>query len=121
MPHRSPRACTGCGATVPAGLPCPDCETARRALDRSNRRDTLRPYFTRAHRRRFRQGVLDRDPLCVLCGKVATIADHYPRTRRQLVEDGDDPNDPAHGRGLCKACHDRHTAATSPGGWNRRP
>jgi 5-methylcytosine-specific restriction protein A len=36
------------------------------------------------------------------------------------VDMGLDPNDPKFGRGLCKRCHDEHTARTSPGGWNRR-
>ncbi|RZE73308.1 hypothetical protein C0R02_27625 [Streptomyces albidoflavus] len=52
------------------------------------------------------------------CDELSTVADHWPRTRRQLVTDGEDPNDPAHGRGLCEGCHNRHTARSSPGGWH---
>jgi len=63
--------------------------------------------------------VLDRDPICVLCRLAAsTVADHYPRSRRELIAAGDDPNDPACGRGLCKRCHDRSTAREQPGGWH---
>jgi 5-methylcytosine-specific restriction protein A len=29
-----------------------------------------------------------------------------------------DEHDPEHGRGLCKQCHDKHTAHTQPGGWH---
>ncbi|AUS34616.1 hypothetical protein C1M55_28210 [Rhodococcus qingshengii] len=46
----------------------------------------------------------------MLCGAEATIADHHPLSRRELIVQGLDPNDPHHGRGLCKRCHDSHTA-----------
>lgn len=120
MPSRSPKACPSCGAVVPAGIRCPDCDRTRRARDVDERKADLRAYWTRAHRRRFRQAVLDRDPLCVSCGRVATVADHWPRTRKQLIEAGEDPNDPAFGRGLCVSCHNKWTARSMPGGWNRR-
>ncbi|WP_284294541.1 hypothetical protein [Luteimicrobium album] len=47
----------------------------------------------------------------------ATVADHYPTERRDLVDMGLDPDDPARGRGLCKPCHDKKTARTMPGGF----
>jgi 5-methylcytosine-specific restriction protein A len=46
-------------------------------------------------------------------------ADHWPLSRRELVEQGLDPDDPKHGRGLCTSCHSRSTAREQPGGWNR--
>lgn len=69
--------------------------------------------------------MLARDPNCVLCLQAdrtepATVADHYPRSRRELVERGLDPDDPQHGRGLCSSCHGRATAQHQPGGWNAR-
>lgn len=77
-------------------------------------------YSSKGHRQ-FRDAVLRRDPICVLCGlKQATVADHYPRTRAELLDLGLNANDPQYGRGLDKQCHDQHTAATSPGGWNNR-
>lgn len=79
-----------------------------------------RVYSTAGHRA-FRAAVLNRDPICVLCGIAqSTVADHYPIDRVDLVELGMNANDPAHGRGLCKRDHDQHTAATKPGGWNVR-
>jgi 5-methylcytosine-specific restriction protein A len=51
----------------------------------------------------------------------ATVADHYPLSRKELIDAGLDPNDPQHGRGLCKPCHDRETAQNQPGGWNAHP
>ena len=77
-------------------------------------------YSTSGHQA-FRAAVLKRDPICVTCHMaVSTVADHHPRTRRELVTLGLNPNDPTHGRGLCATCHNKHTARTSPGGWNRR-
>jgi len=95
---------------------CPEC----RAKAESARRPNGNPYSTRGHQA-FREAVLARDPICVLCLRArATVADHFPIERRDLVSMGLDPNDPQCGRGLCKTCHDQHTAATSPGGWNDR-
>ena len=81
------------------------------------------------HERTFRAKVLRRDPLCVCedqdhdhgrqCLRASTVADHHPLSRRELVDAGQNPNDPKHGRGLCKGCHDRHTAEAQPGGWHR--
>jgi 5-methylcytosine-specific restriction protein A len=75
-------------------------------------------YSTRGHRV-FRDTVLTRDPICTACGiALSTVADHYPRTRRELEALNLNPNDPQYGRGLCATCHNRHTARTSPGGWH---
>ncbi|MEN2423029.1 holin [Streptomyces rimosus] len=75
------------------------------------------------HRTLFRAPVLRRDPVCVVCGDApSTHADHWPRSRKQLLAQGLDPNDSQYGRGLCASCHYRETA-TAPeqaGGWNRR-
>ena len=70
----------------------------------------------------FRPRVLARAGyLCELCGKnVATVADHFPLSRRELVAVGKNPNDPKYGRALCKPCHDKETAVHQPGGWNVR-
>ncbi|WP_228637251.1 hypothetical protein [Microtetraspora sp. AC03309] len=46
------------------------------------------------------------------------MADHWPLDRRELVRRSLDPDDPKHGRGLCKSCHDGSTAQRQPGGWN---
>lgn len=91
------------------------CPAHRR--EARGRRVTNRAYSTPAHRA-FRTAVLTRDPICVACRQdFATVADHYPRTRLQLIDDGANPNDPSYGRGLCAPCHNRHTAATSLGGF----
>src|SRR5690625_4467058 len=90
---------------------CPKC---RATHDRA-RRPHGNPYATPGHRA-FRATVLARDPICVICLKQpATVADHHPTERRDLLTQGLDPNNPTHGRGLCKTCHDRKTARTASG------
>jgi len=62
--------------------------------------------------------VLARDPICVACYSArSTVADHYPLDKRELIARDMDDNDPQYGRGLCKRCHDQHTAEAQPGGW----
>ena len=96
------------------------CPTCSHAADTARGTATQRGYTTKGHRA-FRAAVLTRDPVCVLClATLATIADHYPISRRDLLAAGLDPNEPEQGRGHCKRCHDRETARLQPGGWNAR-
>lgn len=97
------------------GARCPACA---KTADRAHWART-RAYSSKGHRE-FRNAVLHRDPCCVLCGNIATVADHYPKSRQDLEQLGMNPDDPAHGRGLCKPCHDGETARNQPGGWNTR-
>lgn len=94
------------------------CAHHRRAADRQRGTAAQRGYNTAGHQR-FRRSVLSRDPICVLCRLAqSTVADHYPRSRKELEALGLNPDDPQHGRGLCKPCHDTETAAHQPGGWH---
>ena len=82
--------------------------------------EKTRAYSTKGHRQ-FRSAVLTADPVCVVCQVAqSTVADHHPRSRRELEELGLNPNDPRYGRGVCKPCHDRSTAEHYPAGWNAR-
>ena len=94
---------------------CPGC----RGVSDARRRPDGNPYATKGHQQ-FREQVLARNPVCVVCRvSRSTVADHYPTERKELVDMNENPNDPKFGRGLCKSCHDKHTAATSPAGWAR--
>ncbi|MFG3050338.1 holin [Kitasatospora sp. NPDC048239] len=103
------------------------CPTHRAEAERARGTTTQRGYGQQ-HRTRFRPGVLARDPACVCteqdhghaqpCGQPSRHADHWPLSRRELVDAGHDPDDPAHGRGLCHSCHSRETGRHQPGGWN---
>ena len=95
------------------------CPTHRAQADKARGTAAQRGYNSRGHRI-FRNAVLERDPICVLCGtRFSTVADHHPRSRKELLHLGLDPNDPQYGRGLCKPCHDSSTAQNQPGGWHR--
>ena len=94
------------------------CPTHRKEADRARGTTSERGYSTRGHRA-FRNDVLMRDPICALCHAAqSTVADHYPLSRKQLIEHGMDPDNPDAGRGLCKKCHDTETATNQPGGWH---
>lgn len=94
---------------------CADCEAAAEARRGSS---SARGYTSRGHAA-FRRAVLARDPVCVACHRAyATVADHYPLSRRELQAQRLNPNDPAHGRGLCASCHGKETALHQPGGWH---
>ena len=97
------------------------CTKHRVAADKARGSSRDRGYNTRGHQI-FRAAVLAADPICVMCGKAqATVADHYPRSRKELIALGLNANDPRYGRGLDKRCHDQSTAVEQPGGFNARP
>lgn len=117
----------GCPEPVPAGHS--HCPEHRAAADRKRGTARQRGYDGR-HESKFRPGVLRNHPQCQCtpdhpahhgqpCPEPSTVADHWPLDRRVLVERGMDPNDPAHGRGLCASCHGWQTAQHQPGGWNQ--
>ncbi|SIN72749.1 5-methylcytosine-specific restriction enzyme A [Agromyces cerinus subsp. cerinus] len=112
------RVCSQAGCPTLYDTPHSRCPTHRAIADRARGTATDRGYASRGHKN-FRNQTLTRDPICTLCGvRESTVADHYPISRRDLIEFSMDPNDPAHGRGLCKPCHDSSTAENQPGGWN---
>lgn len=120
MPSRLGSACRRCGQAIPRGGECPACRPPAVRLPDRRGSATSRGYGS-GHRTRFRGGVLRRDPICVICrARVATHADHWPRSRDELIALGLDPDDPQYGRGLCEQCDNRQTAQRQPGGWNQR-
>jgi len=70
---------------------------------------------------RVRLEYLARHPACVLCGRLASVADHHPRGIRLLRKQGNlQPHADHHLRSLCHSCHSRETGRREPGGWNAR-
>ncbi|MET7300727.1 hypothetical protein [Embleya sp. NPDC005575] len=66
----------------------------------------------------MRRAYLYANPWCALCSAAATVADHFPLSRRVLVDQGvADPDAPERLRPLCVRCHNRETARHQPGGW----
>jgi 5-methylcytosine-specific restriction protein A len=112
------RVCStpGCPEYTDQGGRCADC----RAKAERTRGTARQRGYGREHEQDFRKAVLARDPMCVLCRTAPSVhADHHPLSRRELVEQGLNPNDPANGRGLCGPCHSSETARHQPGGWNQ--
>ena len=111
----SPCSTPGCPTLTPHSIS--RCQQHTRQADLKRGTASQRGYTSTGHKT-FRRDVLTQDPLCVLCGLVATDADHHPQSRKQLIELGLDPNNPHYGRGLCGDCHKKETAQHQPGGWN---
>jgi 5-methylcytosine-specific restriction protein A len=107
---------TGCPEYTESGR-CEDC----RAKAETRRGSAKQRGYGGRGWTRARRAVLTRDPLCVLgCGRESTVADHWPVSRRDLVEQGvADPDAPERMRALCRPCHSSETAREQPGGWNR--
>lgn len=56
--------------------------------------------------------------MCCLCGGLATVADHYPLSRRALIAlRVPDPDAYYRMRPLCRPCHSQETGRLQPGGW----
>jgi 5-methylcytosine-specific restriction protein A len=116
MPSKPPRVCAQCGNAY-SGPHCACRAQQRRASDHARGTAAQRGYghHWAANRRAF----LAAHPLCALCGRLADVADHHPHTRRQLLAwRVPDPDAWHRLRPLCTPCHNRHTARTTPGGWN---
>lgn len=62
-----------------------------------------------------------RHPVCLLCGRMASVADHHPRGIRLLLKQRNpDPHADRHLRPLCASCHSKETSRYQPGGWAAR-
>lgn len=117
---RAAKVCstTGCPEIVARDSKRTRCDDCERKAEQGRGSARARGY-DRRHETTFRAQVLARDPICVLCRRAqATEADHHPLSRRELVRQHLNPNDPKHGRGLCHDCHSGETADHQPGGWH---
>lgn len=96
------------GLREPGERYCPACAGSKPARERDERESATRRGYGAAHRR-WREMVLARDPLCVMCkanGRIvpATVADHIVPIKR-----GGARFDMDNGQGLCHDCHNRKT------------
>jgi 5-methylcytosine-specific restriction protein A len=105
------------------------CEAHQREAEQRRGTAAQRGY-NGTHWRVRRRQCLRRDALCRCtgctactstgCTLQASVADHDPYERRDLVDQGiADPDALTYLKGKCKACHDAKTAATRPGGWHQ--
>jgi 5-methylcytosine-specific restriction protein A len=121
MPARPPAPCTtpGCYNPTTEGGRCPACRARRRDTSDQLRGTAAQRGYDRDWEHR-RAAYLAQHPTCALCGRPATVADHWPRSRRQLIADhAPDPDAAEHLRPLCRPCHATQTAEHQPGGWAR--
>lgn len=123
---RALKVCSCIGNCAAHEGSCPElttagrCEACATAADRARGTAAERGYGS-FWSRVIRPKYLKAHPICRLCPSVATVADHFPVSRRDLVAQGvKDPDGWHRMRPLCKACHDKHTAAEQAGGWNQR-
>ncbi|MEV4767783.1 hypothetical protein [Micromonospora humida] len=108
-------ATPGCPQLVRTGR----CTTHAAQAEQQRGTAAQRGYDHRWNRRRT--AYLRRNPVCRLCPAKATVADHHPTSRRDLVAQGvTDPDADQLLRPLCASCHGRETAQHQPGGWNAR-
>jgi 5-methylcytosine-specific restriction protein A len=105
--------------TCPELVPTGRCTECTRKAEQQRGSAAARGYDPRWARRRA--AYLVRHPFCCIDGAVATVADHYPLSRRELVAQGvRDPDADHRLRPLCASCHSKQTAEHQPGGWNIR-
>jgi 5-methylcytosine-specific restriction protein A len=92
------------------GSRCPAHAADGRAAADARRPSAAERGYGAAWRRR-RAEFLAANPICCLCGGPATVPDHWPRTRRELVAAGVvDPDADVYLRPLCERDHNRETA-----------
>lgn len=122
MPSKASRPCSTCGQRATEHGKCArHAKQQRQRTDQRRGTNTDRGYGTE-HRERFRPGVMEKDDwTCQLCGDHATVADHWPKSRKELLTAGLDPDDPKHGRALCCPCHSSHTMTTEGQGKHNLP
>lgn len=114
---RKPCTTPGCPHRTTAGR-CDTCRSRQRRTT-NRRRETWSELYG-PNWPADRLDYLTRHPTCVLCARMATVADHHPRGIRLLIKHGvANPNADKYLRPLCKSCHDAETAKWQPGGWNR--
>ncbi len=105
----------GCPELVPKGR----CAVCAREAEARRGTAAQRGYGSSWTRRRSAFLRRPENVFCRLCQSVATVADHWPRSRRELVAMGvRDPDAEHRLRPLCAPCHGKETAASQPGGWN---
>ena len=111
--HSPLRRCTSPG--------CPHPVVSGRCAVHSRLARRQRGFWTELYGTEWpaiRLDYLRRHPACVLCGRMATVADHYPRGIRLLIKQNNPhPHADHHLRPLCWSCHSRQTGIREPGGY----
>jgi 5-methylcytosine-specific restriction enzyme A len=113
MPAAPPRRCPRCRQSIHGR--CPTCTPAHRTTTDQARGNSNSRGYDSHWRRVIRPAFLRANPICVLCGTLATVPDHWPTTRAQLVADGAPDPDAEHRlRPLCTDCHNLYGLSYKP-------
>ena len=119
-----PCSTTGCPEIVPAGTG--RCSECRRRAERVRGTATQRGYGGRAWQATRRAFLRQpQNKICAIrgpkCTVVATVPDHWPDSRKDLIARGVPDPDAFHRlRPACVACHNAATAENQPGGFRLR-
>lgn len=125
MPNRAAKRCARCRATF-TGKRCPTC-VGRDAAYQADRADEASGFYHTAEWKRLSGHYLKHHPWCVLCEadgrhEPAKVADHYPKSRRQLLDAGiRHPDAWRWLRALCMGHHRSETNRLQPGGFIAHP
>ncbi len=85
---------------------CPQCsKQSQKNYDDFRRDKTLTKFYASPEWRKLRKLQLTQDPLCVICGRPATVADHI-----QEIKDGGCKLCIENLQSLCNGCHTSKTA-----------
>ena len=107
----------GCPTLVPSGR----CDQCKRQAERKRGSAAQRGY---GHAwAKWAKRYLTRHPFCDIrldgCTGLATLPDHHPVSRRDLVARGvRQPDQDRYCRAACAHCHGVETARHQPGGWH---
>lgn len=106
----------GCPQLVAHGY----CDQHRKQRRRQS--DSRRPSASvRGYDHKWRknaQAFLMFHPTCIDCGNKATVPDHDPTSRADLLAQGvTDPDAWHRMKPRCTTCHNKRTAQAQPGGW----
>lgn len=117
MPKKPAQVCTKSWCNEVRPCPVHDRAVNRQRMDK--RPSAARRGYGAKWRKR-REEFLREHPLCVDCGQPSAVPDHYPLTRRELVECGvTDPDADEYLVARCASCHSRKTAVRD-GGFGQR-
>lgn len=125
MPSRAAKRCPRCRQTFTTTV-CPTC-TVRDQEYRAAHDDGAGEFYHTPEWQRISAHFLKHHPWCVLCqaeGKAepAKVADHYPVSRRDLIERGIlNPDTWRRLRPLCMGHHRTETNRLQPGGFIKHP
>lgn len=126
MPNRASRRCPRCRKTY-TGTDCSTCQGRDQAY-RDARPDDASAFYHTSEWARISRGFIRQHPWCVLCAAAgervpAKVADHHPRSRRQLADDPRIRNPDAWCflRALCIGHHRTETNRLQPGGFIAHP